>query len=203
VGPASAASAGPPRPREPELVGRHSLRELVPPYKEKLPVKRIVAEPRKCLACRTCELACAVAHAESNDLVEALLDGARPRVYIEAAGDMAVPLQCRHCEDSPCVQVCPTAALAHPVADGPVLADPSKCIGCEFCVQVCPFGVIRVAEGRAVIKCDLCAERLERGLPPACVASCPVGALAWEEIKQDAARRRAQTAMRLVSGELS
>jgi carbon-monoxide dehydrogenase iron sulfur subunit len=166
-------------------------------------VKRIVADPQKCLACRACELACAVAHAASEDLVKALAEGARPRIYVEAAGDLAVPLQCRHCEDSPCVRVCPTAALSRPASDGPVLVEQSRCIGCEFCVQVCPFGVIRLAADRsAVIKCDLCAARLEQGLPPACVAACPVGALVFEELKQDAARRRAQTALRVLSGEL-
>jgi anaerobic carbon-monoxide dehydrogenase iron sulfur subunit len=167
-------------------------------------VKRIVADPLKCLACRTCEFACAVAHAESEDLVKAVVEGgARPRIYIEAAEQLAVPLQCRHCDDAPCIQVCPSGALARLDAEAPVLVEQRKCIGCEFCVQVCPFGVIRLAaDHKAVIKCDLCATRLDRGLVPACVASCPTHALAFEEIQADAARRRRQTAQRLVSGEL-
>jgi carbon-monoxide dehydrogenase iron sulfur subunit len=165
-------------------------------------VKRIVADPLKCLACRTCELACAVAHAESEDLVQALAAGARPRVSVEAAGQMAVPLQCRHCDDAPCVQVCPTAALSRACGQSPVLVDQGRCIGCEFCVQVCPFGVIHLAADRKVIvKCDLCVARLAQGLAPACVASCPVGALAFAEIQEDATRRRRQTAIRLAGGE--
>ena len=166
-------------------------------------VKRIVADPQKCLACRTCELACALAHAESEDLVKAVVAaGARPRVYIEAAGQLAVPLQCRHCDDAPCVQVCPSGALSGSTPSRPCWSTRSKCIGCEFCVQVCPFGVIRLAADRkAIIKCDLCAARLAAGLEPACVASCPVRASAFEEIEEDAARRRLQTALRLASGE--
>ena len=165
-------------------------------------MKRIVADPLKCLACRTCELACALTHAESADLVEAVIEGgAQPRIYVEAAGQLAVPLQCRHCEDAPCVQVCPTGALFRLNPDSPVLVDQGKCIGCEFCVQVCPFGVIRVAsDGKAIIKCDLCASRLAQGLEPACVASCPVRALSFEEMKEDAARRRLQTALHLADG---
>ncbi|MHB1034876.1 MAG: 4Fe-4S dicluster domain-containing protein [Pirellulales bacterium] len=162
-------------------------------------MKRIVVDPVKCLACRTCELACAVAHAEADNLVQAVIEGARPRLYVEAAGQLAVPLQCRHCEDAPCVQVCPTGALWRSDPGSPVLVDQAKCIGCEFCVQVCPFGLIRLAADRkAIIKCDLCVARLEKGLEPACVASCPVRAMSFEEVVADAARRRAQLALSLV-----
>ncbi len=165
-------------------------------------MKRIVADPVKCLACRTCEWACALAHAESEDLVRAIVQGgAQPRIYIEAADELAVPLQCRHCEDAPCVQICPTGALFRSNPQTPVLVEASKCIGCEFCVQVCPFGVIRVsASGKAVVKCDLCSGRLAKGLAPACVSSCPVQALSFEEVKEDAARKRLQTALRLAEG---
>jgi carbon-monoxide dehydrogenase iron sulfur subunit len=166
-------------------------------------MKRIVADPQKCLACRTCEFACALAHTESEDLVQALHAGAQPRVYVEMAGQFAVPLQCRHCEDAPCVQICPSGALSRLDAESPVLVHPEQCIGCEFCVQVCPFGVIHLtADRKAVIKCDLCAARLAQGLQTACVASCPTGALTFEEINEDASRRRRRTALRLVSGEL-
>ena len=128
-------------------------------------MKRIVADPRKCLACRTCEWAWRMAHAESEDLRQLLGgSGPRPAVYIQAAGQLAVPLQCRHCDDAPCVEVCPTAAPSRLDADGPVLADQGKCIGCEFCVQACPFGVIRLTSDRKmIIKCDLCAARLAAG----------------------------------------
>ncbi|MFI5358401.1 MAG: 4Fe-4S dicluster domain-containing protein [Opitutales bacterium] len=167
-------------------------------------MKRIVADPRKCLACRTCELACAMAHVEVQDLAKALFEaGARPRVFIQGAGALAVPLQCRHCEDAPCVAVCPSGALGRADGESPVLVDQAKCIGCEFCVQVCPFGVIQLAaEQKAIIKCDLCVARLAEGLAPACVASCPVRALAFEEIGDDAARKRLQTALRVAEGEL-
>jgi anaerobic carbon-monoxide dehydrogenase iron sulfur subunit len=166
-------------------------------------VKRIVVEPSRCLACRTCEFACAMAHAENQDLVQAVMaGGAQPRIYLEAAGSLAVPLQCRHCEQAPCVQACPTGALFRADRQAPVLVDQGKCIGCEFCVQVCPFGVIRLSrDGKAIIKCDLCDSRLTQGLEPACVASCPVRALAFEEIQEDAARTRSKAAVRFLSGE--
>jgi len=167
-------------------------------------MKRIVADPRRCLACRACELACAIAHSGTDDLVEAILNqDAKPRIYVESAEGLAVPLQCRHCEDAPCVRVCPSGALWRSAPGTAVLVSEEKCIGCGFCVQVCPFGVIRVArrvaagllgDGQTVIKCDLCAKRLAEGLEPACVASCPVGALSFEEVDTIARRARAQTA---------
>jgi len=166
-------------------------------------VKRIVADVAKCLACRTCELACALAHVETDDLVEAIYSlKAKPRIYIEPAGSLTVPLQCRHCDDAPCVRVCPSGALWRPDQSGPVMVSQEKCIGCAFCMEACPFGVITLAETtvgeeglrKAVIKCDLCQSRQTQGLLPACVASCPVGALAFEEVDQQAAQARARTA---------
>jgi carbon-monoxide dehydrogenase iron sulfur subunit len=173
-------------------------------------VKRIVADPVKCLACRGCELACAVAHAGTADLVEAVfVRGAKPRIYVESAAGLAVPLQCRHCEDAPCVRVCPSGALVRQDNQSPVLVVQSRCIGCGFCVEACPFGVIRlarcaepgVADGRtAVIKCDLCSGRAAEGLLPACVSACPVGALALAEVDESAKEARAHTAARTVGG---
>jgi carbon-monoxide dehydrogenase iron sulfur subunit len=159
-------------------------------------VKRIIADPTKCLACRACELACALAHADSDDLPEAIFEqGANPRIYIESSGGLAVPLQCRHCEDAPCVRVCPSGALLRPSEAEPVLVDQQKCIGCAYCVQTCPFGVIRLADqGSAIIKCDLCIERQSEGLQPACVVACPVAALSLEEVDENAKRARARIA---------
>jgi len=168
-------------------------------------VKQIVADVSKCLACRTCEIACALAHVEANDLVGALAsEDAFPRIYIEPAGELAVPLQCRHCQDAPCVRVCPSGALWRSGEAQPVLVDQEKCIGCAFCVEACPFGVIRLAPGRkAVIKCDLCAERQSAGLQPACVSACPVGALSWQEVATAAKQTRVRTAARVAAGGIA
>ena len=173
-------------------------------------MKRIVADATKCLACRACEVACALSHAGTDDLVKAIFErGATPRIYLESAGKLAVPLQCRHCDDAPCITVCPTRALWRSSLAEPVLVNQGKCIGCEFCVQACPFGVIVLAkssvpgapDGKAVIKCDLCADRLRAGLPPACVSSCPVAALAFVEVDVNARKARARTAARAIASD--
>jgi carbon-monoxide dehydrogenase iron sulfur subunit len=132
----------------------------------------------------------------SKELLGAVQENAAARVAVVSAGDMAVPLQCRHCEDAPCVLVCPTGALKKPVTQGPVTLDDQLCIGCKSCILVCPFGVINLGQKRkAIIKCDLCIERLEEGLQPACVEACPTGALRFgklEEFMMEARRRAAQ-----------
>jgi carbon-monoxide dehydrogenase iron sulfur subunit len=174
-------------------------------------VKRIAAHPAKCTACRTCELACAMAHVDTNDLVEAIYKlGAKPRIYIEAADGLTVPLQCRHCDDAPCVMVCPTGALSRASQAEPVVANQDKCIGCEYCVQACPFGVIVLAKrpdaaeaGKVIIKCDLCAQRLAEGLEPACVSSCPTGALTYKEMDESARRARARMAAITAAAEVT
>ncbi|MBN2475052.1 MAG: 4Fe-4S dicluster domain-containing protein [Pirellulales bacterium] len=146
-----------------------------------------------------------MAHAETDDLAEAIADpGTRPRIYLESAEGLAVPLQCRHCEDAPCVAVCPSGALSRSSEAEPVLADQQKCIGCAYCVQACPFGVIRVATDQTVvIKCDLCIGRQGQGLPPACVAACPVGALWLEEMDEVAKRSRAKAAAGAAAASLT
>ena len=142
--------------------------------------KVIVVNIEKCLACRSCEISCALAHSKSKVLIEALEESPKPqhRISVQAAGEFAVPLQCRHCENAPCIIVCPTQSIHRPSADGPVLIAQDRCIGCKFCLTVCPFGVINISsDGKAVLKCDLCIERTKAGQAPACVEACPTKAL--------------------------
>ncbi len=87
-----------------------------------------------------------------------------------------VPKVCNHCTRSPCVQVCPTGA-SYRSEDGLVLVDYACCIGCQYCVQACPYGVRFLNEEKNVAdKCTWCYHRITKGLLPACVEICPVGA---------------------------
>ena len=157
----------------------------------------IVVNVEKCIACKSCEIACAVAHSRSKNLEEALLEEPKPkpRVVVEDAGDFAVPMQCRHCEDAPCVAICPAEAISQGDADGPVIIDAEKCKGCRMCVFVCPFGAVRMSDdGKLAVKCDLCIERLERDELPACVVACPTGALQFESSPEAIEQKRVATA---------
>lgn len=133
---------------------------------------------------------------------EAVGESPKPqhRVTVEAAEGFAVPIQCRHCEDAPCITVCPTAAIHRHKPSEPVLIDKEKCIGCKYCLTACPFGVIDITrDGRAVVKCDFCIERTKAGQQPACVEACPTKALSLVDEKEIAAGKRRRTAEELVA----
>ncbi|MFQ6066866.1 MAG: 4Fe-4S dicluster domain-containing protein [bacterium] len=146
----------------------------------------IVVDVERCLGCKSCELQCAVAHSKSDDLFKAIEEVPLPqyRVTVETAGELSAPLQCRHCEDAPCVQVCATHALEKVGPGQPATVKKELCIGCKWCILVCPFGVIGMDRaGKVIIKCNLCRERTEAGRLPACVEACPTGALKFIEIE--------------------
>lgn len=165
--------------------------------------RMIYVEPGRCLACKSCEMACAVAHSESKELFSALQEEPMPqsRVQVEGIEGYSVPLQCRHCEDAPCIKVCPTGAINRLSPLSPVLLNSEKCIGCKWCLMACPFGMIQVGrEGVGVIKCDLCIERLARGEEPACVSGCPTGALRFLSPEEISKHKREATASELLQG---
>ncbi len=93
------------------------------------------------------------------------------------------PKSCLHCEDAPCVTVCPTGASYKRSEDGIVLVDESKCIGCKLCSWACPYGAREFDDDAGVMKkCTLCVDRIynenldsETRLP-ACVSTCPASA---------------------------
>jgi len=155
--------------------------------------KAIMINIERCLACKSCEIACAVVHSRSGVLEKAITEQPKPqtRVSVEAAGRFGIPMQCRHCEDAPCITVCPSRAIYRRTVESPVLIDRDLCIGCKFCLMVCPFGVIYISrDGKAITKCDLCIVRTEAGQEPACVEGCPTGALEFCEVQEWVGRRR-------------
>jgi Fe-S-cluster-containing dehydrogenase component len=82
---------------------------------------------------------------------------------------------CNQCEKPSCVQVCPTGAT-YKTPDGPVLIDTKYCIGCQYCVQACPYGARSLNHVRGTAeKCNWCYHRITKGLQPACVEVCPTG----------------------------
>lgn len=99
---------------------------------------------------------------------------------------------CKHCEDAPCQQSCPTGALIYN-DHGDVYVQKDICNGCGYCVSACPFGVIgRSEEDGHAHKCTLCFDRQEDGMEPACAKVCPTESIQFgplDELRERAARR--------------
>ena len=118
---------------------------------------------------------------------------------------------CNHCENPPCVRVCPTRATFKR-QDGIVMMDYHRCVGCRFCMAGCPYGARSFnfrnpipyieeinprfpARSKGVVeKCSFCEERLAQGLLPACVDACPEGALVFGDINDPRSEVRRQLA---------
>ena len=153
--------------------------------------KRIVAIPGRCIGCRTCEIACALAHSELR-IEDMTASDFKARVAILKHDDISTPVACRQCEDAPCAAACPCDAIS--VCEDRVLVQETRCIGCKACIMACPYGVMRVTNHRSrravfgkpmgfsqkalAQKCDLCADVPEG---PSCVRACPTSVLSVME----------------------
>jgi len=144
-------------------------------------VKRIFAREEYCLGCRLCEINCLVKRSRSKRLIKALRRERHalvPGVRVEEAGRVSFALQCRHCDDAPCIEACIAGAMRRDPGTGAVLCDEARCVGCWSCIMVCPAGAVLRGKARKVAsKCDLCAGEAT----PPCVEGCPNEALTYEE----------------------
>ena len=147
----------------------------------------VIAEPDKCIGCRTCEVACVLAHptGAENDLTP---ENFRPRLRLVKGLKLTAPVQCRQCENSHCVNVCPTNALVYSANTVQLIRE--RCIGCQTCVLACPFGAMEIVSKpvqqtglgpmtvrksvKIAQKCDFCIDVPEG---PQCVSVCPTHAL--------------------------
>ncbi|MEM7218845.1 MAG: DmsC/YnfH family molybdoenzyme membrane anchor subunit [Pseudomonadota bacterium] len=130
-----------------------------------------------CIGCHACEAACA----EKNETPAHL--AFRSVGYVEGGSypdyqRLNISMACNHCDDPVCLKGCPTAAYTKHAEYGAVLQDPDTCFGCGYCTWVCPYNAPQLdpVEGQ-VSKCNMCVDRLEVGLKPACVSACVGNAL--------------------------
>lgn len=94
-------------------------------------------------------------------------------------------IACNHCEHPKCAGVCPTDAYIHR-KDGIVYIDPNKCMGCGYCAWACPYNAPRYNfELGQMTKCNFCFDNIDAGLPPSCVAACPMRVLNFVEVNSN------------------
>lgn len=166
----------------------------------------MVIDTKRCFGCQTCAVACKVANNLPIDVRwnHIVTTGSTD---VDCGGgtypdvDMTfIPLSCQHCENAPCVEVCPTGA-SYRTDDGVVLINADECIGCKACIAACPYDVRTLVEqpeyyldfstgdgmepehvAGAVSKCNFCYQRIEAGGQPACMELCPGRARYWGDL---------------------
>ena len=130
-----------------------------------------------CIACHACEAACS----EKNDNLAHI--SFRSVGFVEggtypAYQRLNISMACNHCDDPVCLKGCPTRAYTKYAEYGAVLQDPDICFGCGYCTWVCPYNAPQLDPVKGqVSKCNMCVDRLEVGLKPACVSACLGNAL--------------------------
>lgn len=147
----------------------------------------------RCSGCKTCQVSCK----DKNNI-----DVGRKfrRVYEYGGGSWAkdqdgawtnqtfayyLSVACNHCDNPTCVTGCPTGAMHKREDNGLVLVDQEQCIGCQYCAMRCPYGAPQYdADKKVMSKCDGCIDRLEQGLNPTCVDSCPQRAIEFGDINE-------------------
>ncbi|MEE9594672.1 MAG: 4Fe-4S dicluster domain-containing protein [Candidatus Hydrothermarchaeales archaeon] len=138
----------------------------------------MVVDLRRCIGCHSCESACR----DENNVPQGAY---RTKVhsFLNRGGELYFfPRLCMHCDNAPCVKVCPTTA-SYRREDGVILIDYKRCIGCKYCMVACPYDARYINFSRKTAdKCTFCSHRIDKGLDPACVDICPVKARVFGDL---------------------
>jgi len=195
---------------------------------------RIFPDVEACIDCGGCVVACKrtwdVPRDEQRISISTMLEGQEAAAGLnansaealdqkESPGETSIPMQCYHCENAPCVSVCPTDSLIS-MEDGFVDVRDDLCVGCQYCLSACPFGAPQFPEsdegaaklfgnGGTMDKCTMCEERQDVGKGPACAEECSTDAIlvgSAGEIADELDRRDSGTffndvAMNIIFGE--
>jgi electron transport protein HydN len=164
----------------------------------------VSTDTSKCSGCKACEIACFQSHNIKRNrvgkTVGTITVPVTAKLYVTVIATASMPIQCKHCENSPCKAVCKQQAISR--IGHQVVVDEAKCIGCKDCLVACPFGAITLLpyydqglpvkqvgsnENKvAASKCDLCADD---PAGPACVRICPNEALQVADINEERKRK--------------
>ncbi|TCK84308.1 formate dehydrogenase subunit beta [Paraburkholderia sp. BL9I2N2] len=184
----------------------------VPPPGDREPVTGTVAkliDVSKCIGCKACQTACMEwndlrdevgvnvgVYDNPADLTEHSWTVMRFSEYENSAGDLEWLIRkdgCMHCDDPGCLKACPAPGAIVQYTNGIVDFHEENCIGCGYCITGCPFNVPRISKkDHRAYKCTLCSDRVAVGQEPACVKTCPTGAIMFgtkDDMHQQAADR--------------
>jgi len=150
----------------------------------------IATDLNRCVGCLACSVACKAINSVAIGSYWNKVLRIGPNPIEGGSGDFPdveyyfLTVQCQHCKNPECVAVCPTQA-SHKLEDGTVQIAKDKCIGCQFCVMSCPYGVRYLnQEEKVVEKCTLCEQRTAEGDVPQCVSQCGGNARFFGDLDQ-------------------
>jgi Fe-S-cluster-containing dehydrogenase component/formate-dependent nitrite reductase membrane component NrfD len=146
-----------------------------------------------CIGCHACTVACKAEHdvplGVNRTWVKYIEKGEFP-----ASRRLFSVMRCNHCDDAPCISICPTGALFRR-DNGIVDFDTSSCIGCKSCMNACPYDALYIdPEDHTAQKCNFCAHRVEVGLEPSCVIVCPTQSIIAGDLDDPASKISAMIA---------
>ncbi|MBR6917460.1 MAG: 4Fe-4S binding protein [Clostridia bacterium] len=140
-------------------------------------MKRIYVNEEWCLGCHLCEYNCAFANSGLKEMAYLKDKKIFPRIHVEGEDRVTFAVSCRHCTDPLCVKSCIAGAISK--QGGVVVINREKCVGCQTCILVCPYGALLPGEDGTMTKCELCMNNSFGS--PACVEGCPNKAIVYEE----------------------
>ena len=145
----------------------------------------VLIDLRKCVGCHTCTVACQNENKLPFDMKWNRVLRMGPVGTYPDLKAYSIPVPCMHCKEAPCVEGCPTGA-SYRTKEGIVLVDENKCVGCKFCMVVCPYDARSYdAEKGVVKKCVMCVERVAQGMQPRCVETCQLKARTFGDIDDE------------------
>ncbi|MDP6850774.1 MAG: 4Fe-4S dicluster domain-containing protein, partial [Planctomycetota bacterium] len=135
-----------------------------------------VIDQRKCIGCHACTVVCKSENEVPVGSFRTWVKYVEVGEFPDSRRHFSV-MRCNHCDDAPCMKICPVHALSKR-DDGIVDLDRGACIGCASCMQACPYDALYLNPDSGVAeKCHFCAHRVEVGLQPACAVICPEQAI--------------------------
>ena len=135
-----------------------------------------VLDSGSCIGCHACTVACKSEHDVPLGVNRTWLKYVETGTHPDTDRLFSV-MRCNHCDDAPCMTICPTSAL-YRADNGVVDFQDDDCIGCKACMNACPYDAIYLnPETNTAHKCNFCNHRIEDGLEPSCVVVCPTQAI--------------------------
>jgi Fe-S-cluster-containing dehydrogenase component/formate-dependent nitrite reductase membrane component NrfD len=157
-----------------------------------------VIDNRRCIGCHACTVACKAEHQVPLGNFRTWVKNVEKGTFPDVRRYFTV-LRCNHCDDAPCVTICPTRAL-FTRSDGIVDFDNRHCIACKSCMAACPYDALYIDPAtETAAKCNYCAHKVEVGLAPACVTVCPEQAIVAGDLDDPGSRVSRLVALEQVS----